>query len=857
MYDYLGDHALKNVWCTPEQDMQAIVQPKRISPVEGVFNRIDVMQRTRRLPMNNVRFHVYSIGQLHPLLMNLFPVMRTWTKISEACSKQSLIADIYVNSGIQFPRCEVWYMVTVEKDLIIAVKDQRVNIPGADLRTMDLFMRVYSNAFYNTLRADNADDVIYVEGGTLVDVSAITTLQTHYLQWKAKPGLTNAYVNGFLVSEINLITVKPGDVAEFVYDASVKRYIDFTVGDLEWFDSTLDLKRKYLLHYQGNGDGTIDYQDDLDLFLIKKGQGTTYAGVYFHRNAGDTVRMVTHKDYAVATPYVQGFAQDNGWTDVESLVLRVVIREAGWVRPLVNEDNRIKELYKLADLDITQAMLGPDSVVPNWRAEFLENAWYTKVMRVKADDVTGALVEDAYGYNAISSLLGMTPALCYDLSGQQVADVPYGLQSRSTAYEYDVNGYLLGWFTHLEGSRYPARDDRAQLVEMVVGDVSDRLDETYGDKIVPLDSTSNYRMYTCPIVDGVVTNNWVDVTGSGQYTINGGILTWLTNELTTYTLVRSDRTMLGYSLNLPCQDGLLRFTLMHRQLRNGQVLSWPMQIQMGELDLWLNGKSMIEGIDYFVRFPQIVVCNKEFLVNPQTQLQKVDIRFSGFCRADLTREVPQDIGFVEYGMLSRNNRYDVRDDKVMRIVVDGAVYERSELKFAEDTPAIVVTDARNGAPYMLRDIVVPMRGYTDKKTYEMRAHSQEIDQRISDYMTLKCPQPPTDLPNAIPNKYAIYSPFLNKIMRDLMSGTLNDPRLKQFYTDEVAQEIAQPYMWLLAYDPTQDENVPDEHYVNIHPHNEPNVVDIDIYWYKFIARCVRLFCHDRVNLSHFLRLTTF
>lgn len=854
MYDFLVDHALKNAWCTPDQDMQAVIKPKRITPTIGVFNKVDVLWRTLRLPVAGARFHVYSIGQLHPLLMNLFPVMRTWTKMTEAMTRQSLIVDIYANSGVQLPRCEVWYMVTGDKDLIIAVKDQRVKIP-VDLTTEDLFVRVYSNAFYNTLRADGASDVIHAEGQTVLDTDQIVALQTQYLTWANKPGLLSAYVNGYLVSQLNLVTVQPGDVAEFVYDASVKRVVEFQVADLEAFDSILDLKRKYLLHYPGPGESIIDYQDDLDLYLVKKGAGTTYAGVYFHRNAGDTVRMVTHKDYAIPTAYVQGFATDQEWADVESLYVRVVIRKAGWDRPLVNEDNRIKELYKLADLDLTQALLGPDSVVLNWRADFLENAYYTKVMRSEVDDVTGGLVEDAYGYNAISSLLGMTPALCYDLSGQQVADVPYGLQSRATAYEYNAAGHLLGWFTHLEGSRYPARDDTAALVEMVAGDVADRLDEVYGDRIVPLDATSNYRMYTCPIVDGIVTNQWVDVTDSGQYVILNNQLTWLTNQTTTYTLVRSDRTMLGYTLNLQAADGLLRFTLAHRQLRNGQILSWPMQIQMGELDVWLNGRSLIEGLDYFVKFPQIVVTNKEYLINPRGQLQKIDIRFSGFCKTDLTREQPDDVGFVEYGQLSHNNRYDIRDDKVMRIVVDGAVYERSELKYAEDTPAIVVTDARNGAPYLLRDIVVPMRGYTDKKTYEMRAHSQEIDQRISDYMTLKFPQPVQTLPSAIPNKYAIVSPFCNKIMRDLMSGTLSDPRLKEFYNDEVVRELVQPYMWLLEYDPTQDANAVDERYVNIHPHNEPTVVDIDVYWYKFVSRCVKLFLNDKVNLSHFLRLT--
>ena len=852
MYDYLVDHALKNVWCTPDQDLQAVVQPARLTPVLGAFNKVQILWRQHALPVANTRFHVYQVGQLHPLLMGLFPIEQTWKTMAEACGLQNLMVDIYANSGVQFPRCEVWYMVTADRNLVIAVKAQE-RIP-VDLAAENLYVRVYTNAYFHTLRADGVNDVIVVKGDTCLDTTEIMALQTQYLAHKAKPGLTSAYVNGFLVDQIDLITVKPGDVAEFVYDSSVKRVVDFTVGDLDTFPSTLDAKHKYLLHYAGPGEGTIDYQDDVDLFVIKKGTGIRYSGVYYHRNTEDAVRMVTHKDYAIPTPYIVGYADDNGWNDVEALQVRLVVRKAGWLRPLVNEDNRIKELYKLDDTSIVRSFLGLDSVLENWTAPFLENAWYTKLMGLDVDAVTGAVVENTYGYNAISSLIADTPRFTRTFSGQQVVDVPYGLQTRATGYEYDAAGHLLGWFTHLSGSIYPARDITARLVEMIAGDVADRLDEYYGDKNVILEAKSNYRMYKCPMEFGVPSNDWVDVTGGGEYVIIGNKLTWLLDQTEWYTCVRSDRTNLGYSLELSAADGVLKFSLNHRQLRFGSVQNYVMQIPMGELDLWLNGRSLVEGLDYVVKFPQIVVLNKEYLVNPRTQLQKIDIRCSGFCRSDLTREPIEDVGFVRYGQLSHNNRFDIRDDKVMRIVVDGALYHRSELQFSEDNPAVVPLDARNGSPYVLRDIVVPMRGFTDQGTYEMRTHSQEIDQKVADYMTLKFPDVDPETPSVIPARYAIYSPFFNKIMRDLVSGALTDPRLKLHYNDMVVRELCAPYLWLLEYDATQEANALDDNFVNIHPHNEPNVVAIDIYYYKFLTRVVKIYLNDKVEMSHFISL---
>lgn len=854
-YDYLIDHALKNVWSTPRQDRQSIERLAKITPQGGVWNKVRVLWTSYTLPLQGTRFHVYQIGQLHPLLLGLFPEQYRWIPFSEACNKQNLIVDLYAKTGVQLPRTECWYRWTANKNLIVAVKEQP-RIPF-NLDTEDLFMRVYTNAYFQGGGAmDN--EYIKVEGATPLNTQTILDLQAQFQDAQTKPGATYAFVNGYRVSTIDLFTVKVGDIVEFVYDSSVKRVVDFTLEDLRTFDSIKDVKRKYLLHYPGPGDSVIDFHDDIDVFLLNPiDDAGRYKGVFYHRNQEDAMRMVTHKDYAIPVAYVLGYAADNNFTAPDKIKVRLHIRKSGWNRPLVDEDHRIKELYKLPDDELRDAMLGVNSVIDIWRADELENSDYCTIMATDSTCLSKAIVEDAYGYNAISKVLADTPKFVRMESTQPVVDVPYGLFRRSTGYEFDVNGFLIGWAAHVEGSVYPTRFSQTKLVEMIAGLVDDRLDEVYGDKVVTLDPTASYRMYTCDIVGGVPNEKWTDVTGTGQYAVINNVLTWLVDQTKKYTLVRGDRVSLGYSLDLDASDdGILKFTLSHLARRNNAISRYTMSVPMGELALWLNRKALIEGVDYFVNFPEICIVNKEYLVDPQNQTQHIDIRFCGFCKSDLSREVPNDVGFIKHGLLSSNNRFDIRDDKVMHMVVDGALYDRSELLFAEDDAGVTVPDARNGKPYLITDIVVPMRGQTQTETYALRTHSREVDKKVSDYLTLKIPEPVIPNPNIIPGRYQVFSPMCCKILYDLKNGVLDDPRLKQQYSDFVVKQLCAPYLPLLKYDPTQAALAPDDNYVEIHPHNLLVTLDISIYHWKFLQRVIKLYLRDKVQLSHFVTITT-
>ena len=860
MYDFLIDHAIKNVWCTPDQDRQVIIEPAKISPMDGYLNTAVVLNRNITLPIQNTdRFHIFQIGQLYTALIGLPDSLNVWTTLASACSSNKLMVDIYADNGLQLPRVHVWYMTTTDNNLILAVKEQStINI---DINNNPIYFRVYSNAFFASKESDPLNDFIRVEGGIMNTTNDILALQVKYNAMALLPGATYGFVNGKKVAGIDLISTKLGDVAEYLHDSSIYKVVDLPVSSLQTFTSILDNKSKYLLHYLGSNDGTIDYLDDIDIFLIKPTNSNVHVGLYYNKNIVDAVRMVTHKDYSIPVSYLSEYLNTiSGLNDISQLVVRLHIRKSGYNRTLMLENNRIEELYKLPDNKLMGALIGINSDVSNWTAANLENSPYVKIMGSNYTGITRTLVEDAYGYNLISKLIGDTPTTIDNSSGLSLANLAYGLIPNSVVYEYDLNGILLGWHQHLYGTKYIASNISCTQVEAITGsyNLDTSLDEVYGASSVVLDPNLEYRYYMCPIINGTPNNIWVDVTNTNSYVINNNVLKWAVSSTDYYTLVRSNKFILTYDLMLIADNGLVNFSLANNQLRNNQSSMWVMQVPMGELDIFLNGYSLIEGIDYIFRFPEVMIINKAFLQNVLTQQQKITIRYTGFCNSDFTSDVKPDTGYIEYGLLSHNNKFDIRDDEVLRIVVGGKYYNRSQLKFAESDTGVTVPNVSNGLPYSVKDIVVPFRGIGTMDTYAARFKSEIIDKAVASYMTSYYPQPVTNGLNVIQSLYKLYSPFCCKIIFDLMNGTISDPRLMQQYSDMDMISICEPYIYLLDFDPIKTQaggTLINSDYVDIQPHYLNNVISLNIYQYQFIDRVIKYYMNGLVSLNTFVTIS--
>lgn len=857
-YDYLRKQALKDVWRVPTLDRQFIIEPNRITKSYGRKVYITVMWETLKLPDLNSSWHVYDAGPVSMSGLNLFRKCEGWSSLSDAVNNRGVYINAYINSGVELPRFDSYYRYTKTGSLIFAFKINKKLIPNLDKE--GVFIRVYSSATINPTQLPlvSATPAIQTAGKYVTGQSDIDDLQT-LIDALPIGGKTNLYHNGIWYDSLDKISIEIGDWIEFIYDQTFYKTYEFAIKDLFHYNSTMDSDQKFILHYPGISN-VLDFYDDIDVYIIQKENDEPLRGIYFHKNSPAAVRQLTHRDYGLRSRNIPPIARvleglKEPVLDVpqDSLYIRVDIRRpALTTNVLVFENTRLFELYKLGDEEILRAFQGIDSTVPFWTAPELEKSYYTKGMRSSYNELTQVMAEKIYGYNAAGKIVGDTPVKL-TVPGIQDVALPVRMQHGCTVYEYDSEGLLLEWNQHMAGMAYRAKNPLTTYIECIVGLGSDRLDQVHNKRSLTLNDVYTYRVYNGSLIGNVVQETFEDVTGSNKYSIVNNQFEWLSTRTIDYPIVMSDARFYAKDYKVRPQFGSIKLLLTTQQNRPQGDGLFKMPFQMGQMDVFLNGYSLIKDLDYFVKFPEVIVVNKSFLVNAQLEDQDIHIRFCGFSNKDLEMSEEGDVGFVEHGLLSNNNRYDIRDDKVQRVIIGGKLYTKDELIFSENHQGVSIVDAANGLPYMVKDILVPVKPYTVNDMYELRQASKNIDKTVSDYMTLRLPQPNRGTLMAIPNKYHVFSPFVNTLITDLRSGFLNIPLRTQGFTKQEVIEKCSRYEELLKHDPIKSPYIQDERFVAIDPHGYPHVVSVSANAYRFLSKVVEVYCDGHIALSPFLK----
>lgn len=860
MSNYLIDYIANNIWCNPRQDNQIPLKVKRVTNRLGVLNRFKLMERTIETPTTGLRYHIFQVGQINPDMLGLIGnspnwITQRWLKFSDTINQLNVYVNIYNINGIEIPKHQSYYMLTNDRTLIFAISSNDKIPIGFGIE--DIYFRFYTNAYFQSDRADVGTEYLYCKGDTIRDSTHLLQIRNEFDTYAAKDGYVFCYRNGMNVDRLDSFTMHVGDVVEFIYDSSVKRLVTFNVSQLNSFESILDNKFKYLLHYNDGLNDNIDYQDDIEIHILGPVVTSRYEGCYYSRNSRDSHRMVTHRDYSIPVDYFTYLANNVMQRISEiplnllSFQVRVAIRDAGYYRPLVYENSRLFELYKLNDSLALDAMLGVNSSMVDWKAEELENNNYTKIMRSKYSDLTLELAQSALGYNSISKLVGDTPTKTIAGSGLQTAELKTNLRMNSTVYEYDENGYLLEVHYHNSGMTYDSTNANTRMIEAITGKGSVKPNVKFGTDNITVPSTYNYRVYRCYTSSGVPDNNWEDITGSEYYHVTNNVLIWNNLDSNQFLMIRDDSSFLDYDLVLNPVAGTLFFTLTETEDRGNGDLNYVLPVPLGELDIFLNGKSLIRGLDYVIHFPIVYIINKEFLVQPaDTMPQNVHVRFTGFCKSDLTMDDIEEFGYIEHGFLSNNSKHDIRDDKVLRIITNGKTMHRDDLSFSELHDGISVTNPINGHPYQIKDIVVPLRSVVDGDTYNMRESSILIDNRVSDYLTIKLPQPERNAISAITERYNLYSPFFSRIISGLVDNTIDNAIFTESLSDMDILDVCKQFEHILAFDPINEENTEvNNKYVLIQPHIKNTTVALSIYKYRFLVRVVKLYGNNLIDIS--------
>lgn len=855
-YDYLRKQALKDVWRVPTLDRQFIIEPRRITKAYGRVKHVTVMWETLALPDTSSKWHVYDAGPVSPIALNLFKKCSGWTPLSEATNQRGVYTNVYVNSGIELPRFDSFYRYTKTGSLVFAFKINKKLKMNLDLDKV--YIRVYSGAAINIHQLPPATTKIKTNGVYVTSPTDIDDLQDE-IDLLPAPGHTNIYHNGIWYDDLSKISIVVGDYIEYIYDSSVYKTFEFAVADLFHYNSLVDGDQKYILHYPGVST-TVDFYDDIDIYVFQKDGGEPLRGIYYHKNDESSVRQLTHRDYAIRTRsfasisnIIKDLIEPIKDAPIDSLFIRLDVRQSALTNVnLVFENTRLFELYKLQDSDIMRALQGIDANVPFWSAVELEKSKYSYAMRCDYNQLTREVAEQMYGYNASAKIVGDTP-IKLAVPGIQEIPLPIRMQHGCTAYEYDSEGLLINWYQHMAGLKYTTKNATCVYVEAIVGLGSDRLDQIHNVKNLQLNEVFTYRFYNGSAVGNYVQNTFEDVTGSDKYTIVDGLFTWTSPRAADYPIVMSDSKFYAKDYKVKPQAGTISVKLTTQQNRPQGDGLYAMPIPMGQMDVFLNKHSLIKGLDYYIDFPEVVIVNKEFLIDALVTDQDVHVRFCGFPTKDLEIMGEGDIGFIEHGFLSNNNKYDIRDDKVQRVIIGGKLYTKSELEFSEDHQGVAITDAANGLPYMVKDILVPIKPYTVEDMYALKAKSVAIDKTVSDYLTMKLPQPDRGTLMAIPNKYHVFSPFMNKLITDIRSGVISLPlRIDGFSTQEVI-DICKPYEYLLKNDPIKSPYLQDQRFVAVDPHGYAQVLPVTANAYRFLNSAVNIYCDGLIALSPFLK----
>lgn len=897
----LINDAIQNVWCEPIQDFQHVLKPQRLSAAGGAYKAIHLLMGDLKLPNYDLandrsRFHVYQVGFQWKSSFSIEIDYRMWVRSDLLMVANKLLVDTYFENGCMIARTDVYVQFTDDSNMVVAVRlnsepdygsetIQGSQIGDVQTRKISLenhtpIVRFYNSAYYRssewrdtTLQPINPVRVISRKITSSNDFSSFMAEANAIEAQFGTEGASVYWVDGFVESKPVAYALRYKDkILTMIRESAIREVVMIPGTDLPTYISKLDNNFRKYIALSTSGYKTLDYQDDVDIYLVKRNL-QTYRGVLLTRFRASTVRQITHNCYALDAAVVRTVLDSHPdvlgkLTDIHVMM---VVRNSSRAKGLNHQAVRIEELYHLSRKGILEALTGVNSLMPEWRADYLENSSYCRVMRAQYQELKQPLVEDAYGYNAAAVVGEPTYHVPDFIGGQYQMQVPptftladNGGSTYRSFYIYDDRGhYLESW------SQY-ALTDRVVLptlatvgaVEVIHTQTSSTNDGCfYENTVITRDLEYwGYRCYTCSINNGVPNEIWEDVTDNTSfytYTKDStGVsrITWNVALLTQhglYPCVKVGRyTHEQTKQQTPAQwQGYVQTVVQSEVVFQGVQSVRPQRLAPGTIDVTINGYNLIEGLDYIVKWPTIVIVRR--MADPlDYQNAKIVVRSRGWCNPTTGKHTPpREVGWVKDGRLSMNGTYDPRRDRNARLVIDGMLYNPANVSWAEDESVARMAGGQieDGRAYAVTDVFTVMESWTGQQTVPYRLKSMEIDKRVSEYLTERMDEPPEDLPTVNGQRWGLYSPFLSALIFQLQGGWLTQGQLAVQWDNNDVTEWVQPYRFLLDYDPCLLDH--DPNYVWIYAHPYYNTVSVTRDQYRFLEYIVKNYLRSKIDLT--------
>lgn len=835
---FLQQHAIRNIWCTPEQDKQAIIKPVRYGKVRGVYERIKIGWDELKVPTTE-NYIVYQIGHHPPSIFGLNGVTNQWKKLDGLSTASKCTINIYNGKGVLLPLGECFIIQLDNKAVLLAIREN----PRVNMVEEDIWFHHYANAFWGSSRASTELD-FWVESVRRTNTNEPEVLVLYNKWYTAKvigkrPQLLH---NGKLVDKLPPSQILVGDTIEVRVDDSLDEIHDISIDELNYNYSTMDNVRKYIVDLGVSE--VIKYHDDIEISIVKlDADGNSIEGVLLHRNQPANVRMLASATYSISVDQVEYLRQHIADGNCH---IRMYVRKSGWDRRLVFENSRLHELNKLPHEQRHQVITGKSNPCELWTLDALEKSAYPKVMRLrKIDSSTTIDLYRCYGYNAAAYYGADNQMFPDGSSGVRRISIPE-VYRKGSLVEYDADGLLVDIKPCREdGISYP--EDATQVIEFFQDEFLSNCPDYYNTEVVP-SGHREYRFYHR--LKG--TQEWHDITHAVSYTNQGdGFLKHNYNSPNHEWVIRYSDWAWSRTFTTPLRQGVAEISLIDD---TGTV-----ELPFRYVIVRLNGYELIQDIDFKIYRQSIWISAKRYLNDDGDN--EVSIIAHGFPEDDDTGSVgwgkPDRVGWVDHGLISKDDRYDLHSGKLFRPVVDGKYVMRADVEHHEDSTG-VKGNMRNGAPYAITFVKPRLQaiGIPVSAEKSLRTDAINKDKIVSDYMTLHAVIPSIPNVSPIPYRHQLYSVFTARILDDLVSGVLTIPNTR--ILDSTIKAMVKHHEYLLPVDAayTGVDGAVEAGLASVRPHSQDTTIEVSQKIYSFMDRISTLYLNGRVDMTGHLIINT-
>lgn len=837
LQDEILNRVVNEVWANPHLDRAITIRPAQLTTRMGARNQLKLSYDTIHLPNNNRVYFVYQIGQLDPRYFGVDSNYRNWTKVSDIVNNEDILINFH-SGGRQLMLSTAFMLRQQNNNTLIAV-DYEHNRSILD-RNESFYLRFYSNKWFAT--GGTGVESTYVEGRYIESNNDITDTLTSLGVYAAKGfGTVKLYHNGLYKESITPSEVEFGDSLEFQFDGAGQTFFDVSLLESNHFESALDGTRKYLLsHPDDTGRSGYEYLDDVEFYMCSPGEdgaGVERAqGLFYPRINESDHRMVTHRDWSINSNHVASYYRDNQ-EDVNYSrgFIRVFLRNAERKSPLPQDGNYVIDLYLLPEDIRKRVMVGTMSALEKWSAIHLEQSAYMRWLSV--DEYHARLpalprVLSWYGLNTIAEQPRRNDA------GTHYTNPPI-VRDGGMALEYDADGTMQIYtsITPDEGraALYPLSPNMTHL-QMLPGQpvsVGSGLDEECpltGYKLHPeYSNVLFYRRlgdeYYTKAVEGV------------DYTVDDlDLVTWDGVHNASERTVRDARRFYN----------LIRTVSADEMTKPIDIFSgdYPRVNQLlGRLDVYLNGRKLIKGLDYVFEYPTLYLCNRQYYTTDDSQLIVIN-------RGN-DPDVPDDtIGFVRHRLLNYDAMWDISVNRNKSIFIEGRYAPPDEVAFSERRTQMMATRFREGAPYVIENPINNVNERTVTQLVESLDAARENDKAIEDFLTIHLPEEPLGPLSIIPYQHHIISFTFAAIIDDAIAGRIVIDRAEW---SDIALDIA-----LNQWRDELDRDVGladwDKDYIRLAPHGRINTVAVTPNIYSFLVQVNKRKFNDKIVLADYLTI---